>query len=100
MFGGRPVIVQNQTVEIMLMMSYGLQKSQIANVPDWVKTDRYDVDGLANVEGQPKRAAVPEPDAEAAGGAVWAEDAHGAARDEGVCAGSGEGRREDGAEQG
>ena len=50
---GRHVIVQNQTVEIMLMMSYGLQKSQIANVPDWVKTERFDVDGVASVDGQP-----------------------------------------------
>ena len=50
---GRHVIVQNQPVEVMLMMAYGLQKSQIANAPDWVKTERYDVDGLADVEGQP-----------------------------------------------
>jgi uncharacterized protein (TIGR03435 family) len=50
---GRHVIVQNQTVEIMLMMSYGLQKSQIVGVPDWVKTERYDVDGVPDVEGQP-----------------------------------------------
>lgn len=50
---GRHVIVENQPVEVMLMMAYGLQKSQIANAPDWVKTERYDVEGLANVDGQP-----------------------------------------------
>jgi len=50
---GRHAIVQNQTVEIMLMFGYGLQKSQIVDAPDWVKTQRYDVDGVANVEGRP-----------------------------------------------
>jgi len=50
---GRHVIVQNQTVEIMLMMSYGLQKSQLAGLPDWVKTERFDVDGIASMDGQP-----------------------------------------------
>ena len=50
---GRHAIVQNQTVEIMLMFGYGLQKSQIVDAPDWVKTQRYDVDGVANVDGRP-----------------------------------------------
>ena len=50
---GRHVIIQNQTVEIMLMMAYGLQKSQITSAPEWVKTERYDVDGVPDVDGQP-----------------------------------------------
>jgi len=50
---GRHIIVQNQTVDIMLMMAYGLQKSQIIGAPQWTKTEHYDVDGVADVDGQP-----------------------------------------------
>ena len=50
---GRHLIIENETVETMVRMGYGLQKSQIAGTPDWVKTERFDVDGVSNVEGQP-----------------------------------------------
>jgi uncharacterized protein (TIGR03435 family) len=50
---GRHLIIQNQSVEIMLMFGYGMQKSQIAGAPAWVKTERFDVDGVADVDGQP-----------------------------------------------
>jgi uncharacterized protein (TIGR03435 family) len=50
---GRHVIIGNQPVEIMLLMAYGVQKSQIVGAPDWVKTERFDVDGVPNVDGEP-----------------------------------------------
>lgn len=50
---GRHEVIQNQPVEIMLMMAYGMQKSQLLNLPDWARTDRFDVDGVSDVEGQP-----------------------------------------------
>ena len=50
---GRHVRFENETVEIMLLFSYGVQKNQIANAPEWVKTERWDVDGLADVDGEP-----------------------------------------------
>jgi len=53
MVRGRHVMVHNQTVEEMLMAGYSLQKDQIQDAPEWVKTQRWDVDGLANVDGQP-----------------------------------------------
>ncbi len=50
---GRHVLIQRQTVEYMLMVAFGLQKNQILNVPDWVKTENFDADGVPDVEGQP-----------------------------------------------
>ena len=50
---GRHLIVKNETVEAMLVTGFNVQKSQIVGVPDWVRTERWDVDGLPNVEGQP-----------------------------------------------
>jgi len=41
------------TVEQFLMIGYGLQKGQLAGVPDWAKTERWNVDGVASVEGEP-----------------------------------------------
>src|SRR2546430_17235538 len=50
---GRHVIVKNETVEAILVAGFNVQKSQIAGGPDWVRTERWDVDGVPNVEGQP-----------------------------------------------
>jgi len=50
---GRHVLIKRQSVETMLMVGYGLQKSQIANAPEWVKTESFDVDGFPDAAGQP-----------------------------------------------
>jgi len=50
---GRHLIIENQTVETMLMAGYGLQKDQIAGAPEWVRTERFYVDGVSDVAGQP-----------------------------------------------
>jgi uncharacterized protein (TIGR03435 family) len=50
---GRHMVIQRQTVETMLSAAYGLQKNQIADAPEWVRKESFDVDGVADVEGQP-----------------------------------------------
>ena len=50
---GRHVVIENQPVEVMLMMAYGMQKNQIVGAPEWVRTERFDVDGVPDVEGKP-----------------------------------------------
>jgi uncharacterized protein (TIGR03435 family) len=50
---GRHVLIQRETVEYMLMVAYGLQRNQIANAPDWVKTENFDADGVPDTDGQP-----------------------------------------------
>jgi uncharacterized protein (TIGR03435 family) len=50
---GRHMLIHQQTVEAMLRMGYGLDKSQIANAPGWAKTENFDADGVADVDGEP-----------------------------------------------
>ena len=50
---GRHIIIGNRTVETILLLAYGLQKNQIVGGPDWVRTERFDADGIPTVEGQP-----------------------------------------------
>lgn len=52
-FRGRHVMLLDHTVEDILLIGYGVQKSQIAGEPDWVKTEKWDVDGVPDVEGEP-----------------------------------------------
>ncbi len=50
---GQHVTLENETVEIMMLFGYNVQRSQIAHAPGWVKTERWTVDGLADVDGEP-----------------------------------------------
>jgi uncharacterized protein (TIGR03435 family) len=48
---GRHVMLLDTTVEQFLLLGYGVQKSQLAGVPDWAKTVKWDVDGVPDTEG-------------------------------------------------
>jgi uncharacterized protein (TIGR03435 family) len=48
---GRHVMLLDTTVEQFLLLGYGVQKSQLAGEPEWVKTERWDVDGVPDIEG-------------------------------------------------
>lgn len=50
---GRQFVVENKTVEFMLTAAYGLQARQVIGAPAWFSSDKYDVDGVPDVEGQP-----------------------------------------------
>jgi uncharacterized protein (TIGR03435 family) len=50
---GQHVTLLDHTVENLLLIGYGVQKSQLADEPNWVKTERWNVDGVADVEGEP-----------------------------------------------
>jgi uncharacterized protein (TIGR03435 family) len=50
---GRQFILENRTVETMLLAGYGVHKKQIADAPDWIRTERWDVRGVPDVPGQP-----------------------------------------------
>ena len=52
-FRGRQAIFENQTVEAMLLLAYGIQKSQVVGAPEWVKTERWDVNGVLDMDGEP-----------------------------------------------
>jgi uncharacterized protein (TIGR03435 family) len=50
---GRHLTLERETVEWLLLIGYNVQKNQIVGAPDWAKTEQWDVDGLANVDGEP-----------------------------------------------
>jgi uncharacterized protein (TIGR03435 family) len=50
---GRRILIENQTVKTMIQMSYGVHAKQIVNAPSWTESERFDVEGLPDVEGQP-----------------------------------------------
>ncbi len=50
---GRRVVLLNTTLEQFLLLGYGVQKSQFVGEPDWVKTERWNVDGVPDAEGEP-----------------------------------------------
>jgi uncharacterized protein (TIGR03435 family) len=50
---GRHVMLLDHTVEDILLIGYGVQKSQVVGEPDWVRTEKWDVDGVPDVEGEP-----------------------------------------------
>src|ERR1700721_3513020 len=49
---GRHVLLLDTTVEQFLLLGYGVQQSQLASVPGWVKTTRWDGDGVPDGEGE------------------------------------------------
>lgn len=50
---GREFVLENRTVETLLLVGYGVHKKQIVNAPDWIRTARWDVRGVPDVPGQP-----------------------------------------------
>ena len=50
---GRHVTLDRDTVEILLLIGYAAQKDQIVGLPDWAKTVRWDIDGVASGDGEP-----------------------------------------------
>lgn len=50
---GRHLMLLDTTVEQFLLLGYGVQKSQLADLPDWATTRRWNVEGVPDVEGKP-----------------------------------------------
>jgi len=53
---GRHVYTINTTVNDLITMAYGLHVKEIINGPDWFATEKFDLDGVPDVEGQPNSA--------------------------------------------
>jgi len=50
---GRHISCDNRTLSQIVTFAYGIHRTQLAGAPDWFVTDRYTIDGVANVEGEP-----------------------------------------------
>lgn len=54
----RGLEIKGKTAEQLLLYGYGLQENQVLNAPDWMRTERWYVEGVAGVPGQPNREQV------------------------------------------
>lgn len=50
---GRHILTINTTVDDMISMAYGVHVKQIIGAPDWFASEKFDVDGVPDTEGQP-----------------------------------------------
>jgi uncharacterized protein (TIGR03435 family) len=50
---GRHVMTINTTLNDIITFAYGLHAKQIVGAPAWFGTDKFDIDGVPDVEGQP-----------------------------------------------
>ena len=50
---GRDLVVERHSVETLLLFGFGVHKTQVMNAPDWVRSERWDARGYADVPGQP-----------------------------------------------
>jgi uncharacterized protein (TIGR03435 family) len=50
---GRRFDIRNQTIHNLLAFTYGVNPKQLVGEPGWLVTDRYDIDGVIDTEGQP-----------------------------------------------
>jgi uncharacterized protein (TIGR03435 family) len=50
---GRRMTIQHRTVKDMLVIGYGMHAKQLAGMPGWAESDRWDVEGVVDVEGKP-----------------------------------------------
>jgi uncharacterized protein (TIGR03435 family) len=50
---GRHVVTINTNVNDLITFAYGLHPKQIINAPDWFGTEKFDLDGVPDIEGQP-----------------------------------------------
>ena len=50
---GRHVLTINTNLNDLVTFAYGLHTKQLVNAPPWFATDKFDIDGVPDVEGQP-----------------------------------------------
>lgn len=50
---GRSMTIQHRTVKDMLIIGYGMHEKQLVGMPGWAESDRWDVEGVADLEGNP-----------------------------------------------
>ena len=51
----RGLEIKGKTAEQLLLYGYVLHESQVLNAPDWMRTERWHIEGFADVPGQPNR---------------------------------------------
>lgn len=57
---GQHLFFENQRIIDLLSLAYGVHPKQIMNAPAWFATERWDIQGVADVDGQPDLAQIGE----------------------------------------
>lgn len=57
---GRHVLMENIPVMTMLVFGYNVTPKQVMGLPEWAKTEHWDVDGVPDVDGAPNLAQMQE----------------------------------------
>jgi uncharacterized protein (TIGR03435 family) len=50
---GRHVTYTNQSIKDFVLIAYGIQDKQLVSIPAWLETEKYDIDGVPDIEGTP-----------------------------------------------
>jgi uncharacterized protein (TIGR03435 family) len=50
---GERIRAHNDTMESIVRFAYGLHRRQILSAPDWFTTERWEIDGIADIPGNP-----------------------------------------------
>ena len=50
---GHRLFYENETMERLIAFAYGVHPKQIVDAPGWFSKDRYDIEGVPDVEGEP-----------------------------------------------
>jgi len=53
---GRHMLTVNTNLNDLITFAYGLHVKQIVGAPEWFATDKFDIDGVPDVEGEPSSA--------------------------------------------
>jgi uncharacterized protein (TIGR03435 family) len=55
---GADVIVINNTLSDLIMLAYGLHSKQIIDAPGWIESEKFDITGRPDIQGQPNVAQI------------------------------------------
>lgn len=50
---GKDIFIENETMNDLLSFAYGVQVKQVVDAPPWFGSERFDIKGFADVEGEP-----------------------------------------------
>lgn len=50
---GRRVIAHNQTMQTIVCFAYGIHRAQLVDAPSWFSSDRWEINGVADIPGSP-----------------------------------------------
>ena len=57
---GHRILIENQTLKSLVTSAFTIQKQQIVGAPAWFSTERFDIDGVSDIDGIPSDSQLQE----------------------------------------